>query len=188
MTHRSFLSKTISRALWCLLILVYLGASLMSQDRGQAKAPVSRPLVRATAILGLEGMSKNAAGELSIEDNAFVFQTGKGPAARIPIGSVQNVSFSQEDKQIGGTPMAMGREAVPFGGGRVIGLLAHKKYDFLTLEYLDSNGGYHGAICQLNKGQRQVLANELEIKGVHVSGLRADTAKVSSVETKNEVK
>jgi hypothetical protein len=156
----------------------------MSQYRDQGKALVSRPRVRATAILGLEGISKNATGELSIEDDAFVFQTGKGPAAQIPIASVQNVSFSQEDKQVGGTPMAMGRAAVPFGGGRVIGLLAHKKYDFLTLEYLDSNGGYHGAICQLNKGQRQVLANELEIKGVHVSGLRADIVERSSVETK----
>jgi hypothetical protein len=84
--------------------------------------------------------------------------------------------------------MAMSRAVVPFGGGRVIGLLAHKKYDFLTLEYLDSNGGYHGAICQLNIGQRQVLANELEIRAVHVSGPRADTVKLSSVETKNEVK
>ena len=182
-----FLSKTIGRALWCLLTLVYLSASLMSQDRDQAKAHVSRPSVHATAILGLEGISNNATGDLSIEDDAFLFQTGKGPAARIPIASVQNVSFSQEDKQVGGTPMAMGQAAVPFGGGRVIGLLAHKKYDFLTLEYLDSNGGYHGAICQLNKGQRQVLANELEIKGVHVSGLKADSAKQSSVETKNEI-
>ena len=188
MTHRMFLSKTIGRTLRCLMTLVYLSAGLMSHDRDQGKAPVSRPLVHATAILGLEGISKNATGELSIEDDAFVFRTGKGPAARIPIGSVQNVSFSQEDKQVGGTPMAMGREAVPFGGGRVISLLAHKKYDFLTLEYLDSNGGYHGVICQLNKGQRQVLANELEIRGVHVSGLRADSAKRSSVETKNEVK
>jgi hypothetical protein len=188
MTHQMFLSKTIGRALWCLLTLVYLSASLMSQDRDQAKAHVSRPSVHATAILGLEGISNNATGDLSIEDDAFVFQTGKGPAARIPIASVQNVSFSQEDKQVGGTPMAMGQAAVPFGGGRVIGLLAHKKYDFLTLEYLDSNGGYHGAICQLNKGQRQVLANELEIKGVHVSGLKADSAKRSSLETKNEIK
>jgi hypothetical protein len=187
MTHQMFLSKTIGRALWCLLTLVYLSASLMSQDRDQAKAHVSRPSVHATAILGLEGISNNATGDLSIEDDAFLFQTGKGPAARIPIASVQNVSFSQEDKQVGGTPMAMGQAAVPFGGGRVIGLLAHKKYDFLTLEYLDSNGGYHGAICQLNKGQRQVLANELEIKGVHVSGLKADSAKQSSVETKNEI-
>lgn len=188
MTHRIILSKTIGRTLRCLMTLVYLSASLMSQNRDQGKAPVSHPRVRATAILGLEGISKNATGELSIEDDAFVFQTGKGPAARIPIASVQNVSFSQEDKQVGGTPMAMSRAAVPFGGGRVIGLLAHKKYDFLTLEYLDSNGGYHGAICQLNKGQRQVLANELENKGVHVSGLRADTVNLSSVETKNEVK
>ena len=188
MTHRIVLSQAIGRALPCLLTLVYLSTSLMSQDRDQAKAPVPRLSLRATAILGLEGISKNATGELSIEDDAFVFQTGKGPAVRMPITSVQNVSFSEEDKQVGGTPMALGRAAVPFEGGRVIGLLAHKKYDFLTLEYLDSNGGYHGVICQLNKGQRQVLANELEIKGVHVSRLRADTAKRSSVETNNEVR
>jgi len=172
----------------CLTTLVYLSASLMSQDRDQAQAPSSRPVVRATAILGFEGIATNANGELSIEDDTVIFRTGKGLIARIPISSIQKVCFSEGDKQVGGTPTAMGRAAVPFGGGRVIGLFAHKKYDFLTLEYLDSNGGFHGAICQLNKGQRQVLGNELETKGVHVSALTADTAKRSSVETKNEVK
>ena len=87
---------------------------------------------------------------------------------------------------MGGTSMALGRAATPFGGGRVIGLFAHKKYDFLTLDYLDSNGGFHGAICQLNKGQGQALGSELETKGVHVSGLKDDTA--PRLETKNEVK
>ena len=78
---------------------------------------------------------------------------------------------------MGGMPMALGRAATPYGGGRVIGLFAHKKYDFMTLEYFDSNGGFHGAIYQLNKGQGQVLADELGAKGVHVSGLEIATWK-----------
>lgn len=73
--------------------------------------------------------------------------------------------------------MALGRTATPYGGGRVIGLFAHKKYGFMTLEYFDSNGGFHGTIYQLNKGQSQVLADELSAKGVHVRGLEIAAAK-----------
>jgi len=157
----------------------------MSQDGDQAKAPVSASGVHATAILGLEGISNNATGELSIQGDALVFKPADGPIARIPIGSIQGVFLSQEDKEAGGTSMAVSRAATPFGGGRVIGLFAHKKYDFLTLEYLDSNGSFHGAVCQLNKGQGQVLGRELETKGVHVSGLKDDAPRL---ETKNEAK
>ena len=102
----------------------------------------------------------------------------------MPLSTIQVAFLSQEDKQVGGMPMAMGRAAAPYGGGRVIGLFAHKKYDFMTLEYFDSNGGFHGAIYQLNKGQGQVLADELGAKGVHVSGLEITTAK-QRLETRN---
>ena len=54
----------------------------------------------------------------------------------------------------------------------------------MTLEYFDSNGGFHGTIYQLNKGQGQVLADELGAKGVHVSGLEIATAK-QRLETNN---
>jgi hypothetical protein len=169
-----------------LIPVVCFTASLMSQDGDQAKAPVSTSGVHARAILGLEGISNNATGELSIQDDALVFKPAEGPIARIPIGSIQGVFLSQEDKEVGGTPMALGRAATPFGGGRAIGLFAHKKYDFLTLDYLDFNGGFHGAICQLNKSQGQRFGSELETKGVHVSGLKDDIA--PRLETKNEVK
>ena len=61
--------------------------------------------------------------------------------------------------------MTLGKAATPFGGGRVVSLFAHKKYDTLTLVYADANGGIHGAIFQLNKGQGEVLRNELVAKG-----------------------
>ena len=144
----------------------------------------SSPVLRARAVLGLEGVANNSMGELSIQDNAFVFSRRGGPSVRMPLRLIQSAFLSQEDKEVGGTPMALGRAATPFGGGRVIGLFAHKKYDFMTLEYFDSNGGFHGTIYQLNKGQGQVLADELGAKGVHVSGLEIATAK-QRLETNN---
>ena len=108
----------------------------------------------------------------------------EGPIIRMPLSAIQGAFLSQEDKQVGGMPMALVRAATPYGGGRVISLFAHKKYDFMTLEYFDSNGGLHGTIYQLNKGQGQVLADELGAKGVHVSGLEIATAK-QRLETNN---
>lgn len=185
MRYQIVLSKMTGRTLRCLIPLVCFTVSLMSQEGDQAKAPVPTAGAHARVILGLEGIANNTTGELSIQGDALVFKPAEGPITRITIGSIQGVFLSQEDKQVGGTPLALGRAATPFGGGRAIGLIAHKKYDFLTLEYLDSNGGFHGAVCQLNKGQGQALGSELEAKGVHVSGLKDDAPKL---ETNNEAK
>jgi hypothetical protein len=185
MRYQIVLSKMTGRTLRCLIPVLCFTVSLMSQEGDQAKAPVSTSGVHARAILGLEGISNNATGELSIQGDALVFKPAAGPSTRITIGSIQGVFLSQEDKEVGGTPLALGRAATPYGGGRVIGLFAHKKFDFLTLEYLDSKGSFHGAVCQLNKGQGQALGSELETKGVHVSGLKDDAPRL---ETKNEAK
>ena len=185
MRYQIVLSKMTGRTLRCLIPVLCFTVSLMSQEGDQAKAPVSASAVQARAILGFEGISNNTNGELSIEADNLIFKPAEGPFARIPIASIQGLFLSQEDKEVGGTPLALGRAATPFGGGRAIGLFAHKKYDFLTLEYLDSNGSFHGAVCQLNKGQGQVLGRELETKGVHVSGLKDDAPRL---ETKNEAK
>ncbi len=70
---------------------------------------------------------------------------------------------------MGGVPVALGRAATPFGGGRVIALFSHKKYDTVTVEYLDPSGGLHGTIFQMNKGQGQVLRDELLAAGAHIT-------------------
>jgi hypothetical protein len=62
--------------------------------------------------------------------------------------------------------MTLGKAAAPYGGGRVVSLFAHKKYETLTLEYVDSDGGVHGVIFQLSKGQGEMLKDELVARGV----------------------
>lgn len=161
----------------CLVPASCFAACLIAQNLDQGGRSSPNPALRARAVLGLEGIANNSMGVLSIQDGAFVFSQGEGPEVRIPLSAIRGVSLSQDDKQMGGTAMAVGRAAAPFGGGRVIGAFAHKKYDFVTLEYLDGNGGFHGTIYELNKGQGQVLADELGAKGVHVSGLELATGK-----------
>jgi hypothetical protein len=54
------------------------------------------------------------------------------------------------------------------------------------VEYLDPNGGFHGAVFQLNKGQGQVLKDELVAEGAHVTNLDNQTTKPNAPEAKIE--
>lgn len=104
----------------------------------------------------------------------------------VKIASVQDVFLGEQGRQVGGVPMTLGKAAVPFGGGRVVSLFAHKKYDTLTLEYVDANGGVHGAIFQLLKGQAGTLRDELVAKGAHVSQTGSEATKQGTPEASNE--
>jgi len=78
--------------------------------------------------------------------------------------------------------MMLGKTAVPFGGGRVVSLFSHKKYDSLAIEYLDSSGGFHGAIFRLTKGQGQTFKNDLIARGAHITPSEDSTPTQSSPE------
>ena len=119
--------------------------------------------------MGLEDVRNNTKGQLRIQGDALQFQRDGSTAAQVSISSIQDISLGTEDKQIGGVPMTLGKAAVPFEGGRAISLFSHKKYDTLTVEYLDNNGGFHGAIFEMNKGQGESFENYLVAKGAHIA-------------------
>jgi len=167
----------------CFLLSVGFSMGLMAENRG-----VPTSAIHATHILGCGGIPNNSNGSLSIRDGVLQFQDGQGQAAQINVRAIQNVSLGEQDKQMGGTTMAVTRAAAPFGGGRVIGLFSHKKYDTLTVEYLDPDGGFHGAILQLDKGQGRALSDQLSAQGVHISSLQNQTSKKGAEEAKNESK
>jgi len=170
-----------------LLLLICCGASLLAQNNGEAaSAPASA--LRVTHVLGFESVPNNANGDLSIQTHTLRFQKGEGAGAQINIDSIQDLFLGVSDKQVGGTALAVGRAATPYGGGRALALFSHKKYDTLTVEYRDANGGFHGAIFQLNKGQGQVIRTELVTEGAHVTNLEDQSAKQSTPEAKIEGK
>ena len=168
------------------LVLIVCCGAASAQDASQpASSPFSIP---ATHLVGFEGTSSNANGTLSIQDGALRFQKSGKPAEEVKIASIQDVFLGGQSKQVGGVPMTLGKAAVPFGGGRVVSLFAHKKYDTLTLEYVDTNGGAHGAIFQLNKGRAEALRSELLARGLHISAGEDESTKQGAAEVPNEQK
>jgi hypothetical protein len=173
-------------SIWALLLFSGIGAV------AQRTAPALKadPLfsIRATHLVGWPNTKSNSKGTLSVQDNVLRFQQGGKPLAQVAIASVRGVFLSEETMQVGGMPMKIGKAAAPYGGGRVVSLFAHKKYDTLTLEYVDSNGGVHGAIFQLKKGQGELVRNELVARGVSSSCGQDQLTKQSTSEVTHEAK
>ena len=156
--------------------LISLGALLLCSGIGALAQSTALPLnantpfsIRATHLLGLPNTKNDCKGTLSIQDNLLQFQQSGKPVAQVDIASVRHVFLGEERMQVGGLPMKIGKAAAPYGGGRVVSLFAHKKYDTLTLEYVDSDGGIHGAILQVTKGQGELVRNELLDRGASSS-------------------
>jgi len=170
------------------LILLWCSAAALAQSAGQSATSTAPFNIRSTHLLGFESAKQNANGTLSIQDGALQFQKEGKPAVQIKIASVQDIFLGEQSKQVGGTAITVGKAAVPFGGGRAVSLFAHKKYDTFALEYVDSNGGVHGAIFQLNKGQAEILRNELVAKGARVSESATEPVKQNTAEVSSESK
>lgn len=134
------LSKQISRIFACLILLFCYRLGVLAENSRAAKTPASGSTVRVRHILGLPDVSRNATGNLSIQDHALRFQKPHGSLAQISVGFIQCVTLGQEDKQVGGVPLMLAKAAAPYQSGSVISLFSHKKYDTVTVEYLDANG------------------------------------------------
>jgi hypothetical protein len=176
------------RGLICLTLLLWLTPGATGQARRKADGSVATTAIRATHVLGFEGVRRNANGELRIQGDAVQFQRSGSPASLVSISSIQNIALGEESKQLGGVPMMLGKAAVPFGGGRVVSLFSHKKYDSFTVEYLDSKGGLHGAIFRLSKGQGDSFKKNLVANGAHVALLSDRATKQHTPEGTNESK
>jgi len=170
------------------LLLIFCSAAAFAQNTVQWANSATPLNIRATHLMGFEGASNNANGTLSFQGATLQFQKAEKPAVQVKVSSVHDIFLGDQSKQVGGLPMTLGKAAVPFGGGRAISLFAHKKYDTLTLEYVDANGGIHGAIFELKKGKADVLRNELVARGAHVSQTQNESAKQSTAEVSSESK
>lgn len=159
------------------IVLLWWSALALTQNSNQ-KTNLTEPVsLHTTHLLGFENALNNASGTLSIQEDALQFQKDGKPAVQVKIAALQNMFVGEEDKQVGGLPMTLGKTAAPFGGGRAVSLFAHKKYDVLALEYVDGNGGLHGAIFQVEKGQGEALRNELVARGAHIDHSDQESAK-----------
>jgi len=173
-------------ALW--LSIVLIGCSLVAQAQKTTERPnTGTPFsTRATHLLGFANARNSSTGTLSIQDDSLQFRQNGKPGAKVKIACIRDIFLGAESKQVGGLPMTLGKTAAPFGGGRVVSLFAHKKYDTLTLEYVDGDHGIHGAIFQLAKGQGEFVKSELITRGVTISYRQDEATKESPSEATHE--
>jgi hypothetical protein len=167
--NRPLVSPLIGRGLACLALLLWVSTTAMSQTQSGGERSAAVSAIHVTHVLGFEGARRNTNGELRIRSDSVLFKRAGRPDAQVPISSIQNIFLGEEDKQVGGVPMMLGKAAVPYGGGSVVSLFSHKKYDSLTIEYIDNNGGFHSAIFRLKKGQGQAFKKDLVGNGAHIA-------------------
>ena len=169
-------------AAFVMLLLLFVTPGVAQGAAGQT---TSISVVRATHLLGFAGTRNNAKGTLSIKGDVMEFQRSGKPSTQVKITSIQDVALGDQSRQLCGIPLTLAKAAIPFSGGRAVSLFSHKKYDTLTLEYLDSDGGFHGAIFELKKGQAEAFRNELLAKGARAINTESTPTK-QSAEAVNE--
>jgi hypothetical protein len=169
---------------------LWLSASVAALAQSTAPAlKATQPFsIRATHVAGLPNTKNNCKGTLSAQDNVLRFEQSGKTVAQVDIASVRKAFLGEESMQVGGLPMKIGKAAAPYGGGRLVSLFAHKKYDTLTLEYVDGDGGVHGAIFQIDKGQGELVRNELVARGVSSSSGENQATKQSTSEVTHDDK
>ncbi len=119
-------------------------------------------------VLGLENIKRGARCKLTAQNGMIRLEAG-AEMAEVSIASIRDVFTGQDSKRlIGGTLGTVSTIAVPYGGGRIISLF-REKTDVLTLEYLDTDGGLHGAILTFPRGQAAEVKKQLVAQGARAS-------------------
>jgi len=170
------------------ILVLWCGAAVFAQTPSGAVSAATINEVNVTQIMGFEGTAKNTKGKLSIQDAALQFQKSGDNPAEVSVASIQDVVLGVENRQVGGLPMTLGKVATPYGGGRVVSLFSHKKFDTLTVQYLDSNGALHGAIFELVKGEAESFRSQLIAKGARVIQAENKAARQNAPEVSSEGK
>jgi hypothetical protein len=143
------------------VLSILSGAALFAQEAAVKGMPL-----KVRCLMGLDTIKRNTSGMLTLQDEAMGFSAGQAKA-RVPVKSIEDIFSGAEMTQSGGAVGTLTKIALPYGGGRALSLLLRSKIDILTLTYRDDNGGFHGAILTMPKGQGTLVRAQLVAGGAH---------------------
>jgi hypothetical protein len=150
------------------MTVIALSATAVAQSSTNAKSPAADPTLQVNHVLGLEDVKHNVKGKLTVNANGLDFQ-GAAAHAQVPIASIEDIFTAEDSRQTGGKGMTVAKMAVPYGGGRVLSLITHEKFDSLTVAYRDEHGGLHGALFTMPVGQARDIKKQLVAQGAKSS-------------------
>ena len=162
------------RQLFALLVfavaLVFVVGAALAFNRQPAtpQSSQSTSIPNVKCVIGLENIKPNTRGTLSVLPAGLEFAVGKSKVD-ISTASIQDIFTGQESRQdVSGAAGTLAKAGIPYGGGRVVSLFSHK-VEVLTVEYVDSNGGFHGTIFVLSPGKATVVKNQLVAQGAKIT-------------------
>jgi hypothetical protein len=140
----------------------------LSATAGAQATPPAADSTQVNHLLGLEDVKHNAKGKLTVNASGLDFK-GSASHAQVPIASIEDIFTGADSHQTGGKILTLAKMGVPYGGGRVLSLITHEKFDSLTVEYRDENGGLHGALFTMPLGQARDIKKQLVAQGAKTS-------------------
>ena len=156
------------------LFLLAVGAPLMFSPvlaRGQAAgtSPDAPSVVQTDVklVIGGETIKNNSKGTLSVVGSSLQFAAGK-KKVEVEASSILDISTNEDSRQDITGAAHLATMAIPYGGGRVLSLFSHR-VDVLTVEFKNTNGGYHGAVFVLAQGQAAPFKKQLVAMGAKAS-------------------
>lgn len=150
------------------ITITALSAAGWAQSSTKATSLAADAAPQVNHLLGLEDVKQNAKGKLTVNATGLDFQ-GAASHARVPIASIEDIFTGEDSHQTGGKVMTLAKMGVPYGGGRVLSLITREKFDSLTVEYRDDNGGLHGALFTMPVGQARDIKKQLVAQGAKAS-------------------
>ena len=164
-----------SRRVFLPLMIAGLSVATLGQQNKPAAQADAAQAQQTICVLGLDGVKHNAKGKLSISRDGLKF-TGTATSGQIALAAIEDIFTDQDTRQTGGKTLTVAKMAVPYGGGRVLSLFTHEKFESLTVEYRDENGGLHGAVFTMPVGQAVGVKKELVAAGAKASTPSEDAA------------
>jgi hypothetical protein len=144
--------------------LTLVGANHLLYAQSAENEPVQQadPAdVTVTQIAGMPDTKQNVKGVLELDAEGLIFSNSSIHAS-IPLNRIEAVSFGDERYEPGGKAGAIVRKLIPYGGGEAVGVIQGKTVDILTVEYRDTDDGYHGAVFVLPKKQTADIKRTLK--------------------------
>jgi hypothetical protein len=147
---------------------VAIGALAASRQPATPQASQSTSIPHVKCVIGLENIKPNTKGTLSVLPSGLEFATGKSKVD-VNTASIQDIFTGQESRQdVSGPVGTLAKAGIPYGGGRIVSLFSHQ-VEVLTVEYTDSNGGFHGVVFVLASGKATALRDQLVAQGAKVT-------------------
>jgi hypothetical protein len=137
----------------CLIVFTFSGAPAqagpsVTSRGGIVAGPPEWSSTHAVHLLGMPDVKAKENGTLVITPQQLRF-TGKSSSSTIDLPSIVALSAGNERVELWGMKGRLMRMAVPYGGGASFATFMHHQRDILTVEFVDSQGAYHGSVFYL---------------------------------------